>query len=236
MTAAEQAQADAKRYAVRFTTDAPKRQVRPKLPNSFDAAQRDTRGVPTVSDAQYRTNNRDMYSLTDVPATGTPVDRGWQSPTNPMAIAERYGGRDAMVQTGANMVSATPQGGSAGPSGPAGSTAARSFDNVAAIRSQTAQGGANAGVQPPAQNAQQRWAGKKADWMEAGGSNRTWNNAGVALGIRPRIDARTTPSPRNSSPNPVSFPNSQVNSGAPVTFGKDSTMTPYSPSDMQLPY
>lgn len=41
-------------------------------------------------------------------------------------------------------------------------------------------------------NAQQRW-------MEEGGSQRTWNRAGVAMGVRSRIDARSRPDVRGST-------------------------------------
>lgn len=78
MTAAERAKADAARYTPRFTTEAPRRMVRPELPNNYDATMGGKATIP-----QYEANNRKMYSLAPVPTAGSPDDL--------QRIASRYG-------------------------------------------------------------------------------------------------------------------------------------------------
>ncbi len=238
MSPSERAQADAKRYAVRFRGDPATQQVAPRLPNSFDATQG---GRLDVGSAGYKANNRGMYELNPV---GRAVERGWQSPTagDAGSIASRYGGGSVPPLRGG-------QSGLAGrPASVSGSTSSvpdnsQVFSSIANSPQPSATGaaGSGAGVPPPAQNAQQRWSGQKENWMASGGSERTWNKAGVALGIRPRIDARGTQSPNNSVTNPVAFKTpagfaSDVGTGAPVSFGDKSTMTQSAPTDMRLPY
>lgn len=88
------------------------------------------------------------------------------------------------------------------PSGAAGPTGAPapgpSFIDTAP-KAQMPSDTSTQGVKPPPGNAAQRWAETKDDWMAQGGSNRTLNRANVARGVRSAIDARSNPSPRNST-------------------------------------
>ena len=97
MTAQERAKADAARYTPRFTTEAPKRMVRPELPNNYDATMgRNKWGNMNASDEQYLENNRKMYSLVEVPQPqGSQAQaQAWQAPTqaDAVSIARRFGG------------------------------------------------------------------------------------------------------------------------------------------------
>ena len=95
-------------------TNLPTRQVRPMLPNNYDATGGTNKwGAPNASIPQYLENNRKMYTMEDVPkpggATGSPVSpnapdgrpltqvrtsNGWQTSNQQTSvdIARRYGG------------------------------------------------------------------------------------------------------------------------------------------------
>jgi hypothetical protein len=80
----------------------PVRQVRPMLPNNYDATGgKDKWGTPKTSISQYLENNRKMYTLEDVPsAAPAPVSR-WEAPKldASVKIARKYGGQEQATAT-----------------------------------------------------------------------------------------------------------------------------------------
>jgi hypothetical protein len=100
MNAYDRARADAARYTPRFTTEAPRRMVKPMLPNSYDATQGGKASIP-----QYEANNAAMYQLqpvdqaSDLQRIANRYGNGVVTPaTSPavVPIAQRYGATPAM--------------------------------------------------------------------------------------------------------------------------------------------
>lgn len=123
---------------------------------------------------------------------------GWQT-GDPLAIARRYSTTPGQLQTNRDQIGAlTPPPmvprGAAGDTGSATPPAPMTDIPQPPGPAQMPPPGSTPpqGVQQPSGNARQRW-------MDAGGSQHTYNKANVARGVRPQVDARATPSPQNST-------------------------------------
>lgn len=149
--------------------------------------------------ARVQKFNRNLYTPTDtrprvelprmLPLSVSRASAGWQTTDDAglSRIAARYSPNPAAALANiASRPSLVSPSGAAGPAGEAGITApvASSAVDTAPRAQMPAEG--------PAKNTLQQW-------MDEGGTKRSWSKAGVAMGLRPRIDARATPSPRNST-------------------------------------
>jgi len=226
MTAQERRKYDQSRYGPRFA-DEPKQQlVRPELPNNYDAAQKNSQGVPTTSPAQYQENNRRMYSLQPIPTMGKAVPRGWQAPTpmDSLAIGGQYGGAQGTGSTFSNLTgipsaSAPPslQPGMAPtpmqrrPMSALGVSPAFAHDDIESSQPswfQDAQSQASARAAtlvPPSENTFQK---HQRMAQEGTGGTRPISAARRYFWGTGRIDASGTPSAQNSRPAPVDFKDS----------------------------
>lgn len=170
-----------------------------------DPARQKSRYVTGAGSGDYASRvsrfNKELYRPTDtkplpptlptfLPPALSPSSAGTQitSRAETDAIAARYGG--GSYATAANSTfqpppSLAPIGSYDTPPAPMPIVAPAAETAPRASMPQGATEGA-----APAQNARQRW-------LEEGGSNRTFNRANVAAGIRPKIDGRATQSPRN---------------------------------------
>jgi hypothetical protein len=75
-------------------TDLPTRQVRPMLPNNYDATGGTNKwGAPNASIPQYLENNRKMYTMEDAPTPDPAPTSRWEAPgvSGALAINAKYG-------------------------------------------------------------------------------------------------------------------------------------------------
>lgn len=167
--------------------------------------------------------NRELYRPTDTLPGATPVPSSYMpTPTTRYAgggmsgdatsIARRYSGSSAAFATNTQNIANQRQAGygvtaptTGGYTGDTGTYGPPAPPPESAQPPPPPPPARMPGTVPPPGNAAQRWAGgddtaeEKRRFMERGGSERTYNRARVAQGIRPAIDARARPANSNSS-------------------------------------
>lgn len=161
--------------------------------------------------------NTALYAPADTrpgtqPMPTSRMGAGWQQPRDPLAIAARYGttGTWATSNTAQAMDRFGTQRPGAGAAGPTGDEIDTQYPSAMRPAVEDQSTVARMPGSAPRVNSISRWSKPaearspdteraRENWMSEGGTQRSWNKAGVAAGIRPRIDGRAAPDPQRST-------------------------------------